>query len=159
MSEDFEVRKMREGDVAQVIDMIRRLKLLNQEFDPTFQVAEPPVEEVSDSLHEAMKQEKQHILLVADTGGRAVGIVKADIHDRIHYLPRQEARITEFYVMPEFRRKNLGRKLISELYRELRKREITMVSAEFPSLNLIALGFYKGLGYRDLVSVYGRHLD
>ncbi len=159
MNEETEVRKMKESDVTLVIDMIRRLKRLNQEFDPTFQVADPPAEEVRDSLNEAIKQEKKHILLVAEADGKAVGIVKADVHDRIYYLPRQEARITEFYVMPEFRRKMLGRKLITELYRELRKRNITMVSAEFPSSNLIALGFYKGLGYRNLVSVYGRHLD
>lgn len=159
MTEEVEVRRMKESDVAQVIDMIHRLKLLNQEFDPTFQVAEPPADEVRESLKEAMKQEKRNIMLVVDSGGKAVGVVKADIHERIHYLPRQEARITEFYVMPEFRRKMLGKQLITELYRELRKRGITMVSAEFPSLNLIALGFYKGLGYRNLVSVYGRHLE
>lgn len=159
MSDEAEIRKMKEGDVTLVIDMIHRLKLLNQEFDPTFQIAEPPVEEVKQSLRDAVKQEKQHILLVAEADGKVVGIVKADIHDRIYYLPRQEARITEFYIMPEFRRRMLGKKLISELYKELKKRKISMVSAEFPSLNLIALGFYKSLGYRDIVSVYGRHLE
>ena len=159
MSDEIEVRKMKDSDVGQVIDMMHRLKRLNQEFDPTFQVSDPPAEEVRESLNEAIKQEKKHILLVADADGKAVGIVKADIHDRIYYLPRQDARITEFYVMPEFRRRMLGRKLISELYRELKKRNITMVSAEFPSSNLIALGFYRGLGYRNIVSVYGRHLE
>ena len=159
MSEDAEVRKMKEGDVGTVIDMIHRLKLLNQEFDPTFQIAEPPVEEVRQSLQDALKQEKKHIMLVAEADGKAVGIVKADVHDRIYYLPRQEARITEFYVMPEFRRRMLGKDLISELNKELKKRKITMVSAQFPSLNLIALGFYRSLGYRDIVSVYGRHLE
>ena len=159
MNEEVEVRKMKESDLGQVIDMIHRLKLLNQEFDPTFQVAAPPAEEVREALREAMKQEKQHIMLVVDSGGKAVGLVKADIRDRIHYLPKQEARITEFYIMPEFRRKMLGRKLISELYKELKRRDITLVSAEFPSLNLIALGFYKSLGYRNLVSVYGRPLE
>ncbi len=158
MSDEPEIRKMKESDVGAVMDMIHRLKLLNQEFDPTFQVAEPPADEVKESLREAIRQEKQYIMLVVEAEGKAVGVVKADIHNRIYYLPRQEARITEFYVMPEFRRKMLGKKLISQLYSELGRRGITMVSAEFPSLNLIALGFYKGMGYRDIVSVYGRHL-
>lgn len=159
MSENIAVRKMKESDIEAGLDQIIRLKRLNAEFDNTFNVAEESRDEFRDHLKEALEDEKKYIVLVAEASGKLVGLVKVDIHSRLYYKPKYEARVVEFYVMPEYRRKNTGKLLMDDLYKELRARKIKLITAEFPSLNLIALGFYKGIGYREIISVYGKLLD
>ncbi len=159
MSEDIEIRKMKNEDLDAALDQVIRLKRLNAEFDSTFNVAEESRDEFRDHLKEALGDHEKYIVLVAESGSKVVGLVKVDIHSRLYYKPKLEARIVEFYVMPEYRRKNTGKLLMDELYRILRERKIKLITAEFPSLNLIALGFYKGIGYREIVSVYGKLLD
>ena len=156
MSEDIEIRKMKENDVEQVMELVLRLKRLNAEFDSTFDVAEDSGDEIKQHLIDAAKDQKNFIVLVGVDGQKIVGIIKVDLHGRIYYKPKTEARIVEFYIMPEYRRKNLGRMLMNEVYDELNKKGIRLVTAEFPALNLIALDFYKKIGYREIVSVYGK---
>lgn len=156
MIDELNIRKMKEEDVEQVMDLVMRLKRLNAEFDSTFDVVEDSDEEIRQHIAEAAKDQKNHIVFVGSVGSKIVGIVRVDLHSRIYYKPKTEARIVEFYVMPEFRRKNLGRMLMNEVYDELNKKGIKLVTAEFPALNLIALEFYKKIGYREIVSVYGK---
>ncbi len=159
MSKEILIRNMKEAELDASLDQIVRLKRLNAEFDSAFNVAEESKKEFRDHLKEALSDQTKYIVLVAECRGKVVGLLKVDIHSRLYYKPSQEARIVEFYVMPEYRRKNTGKDLMDELYRRLREKKINLVTAEFPSLNLIALGFYKGIGYREMISVYGRILD
>jgi ribosomal protein S18 acetylase RimI-like enzyme len=41
----------------------------------------------------------------------------------------------------------------------MRKRNIGVVTAEFPALNLIALNFYQKIGYREVGKVFGKTID
>lgn len=159
MSEKIVIRSIKKEDVETALDQIVRLKKLNAEFDSTFDVAEESMNDFRDHLLEALDDSEKYIVLVAVAGSKVVGLIKVDIHSRLYYKPKYEARIVEFYVMPEYRRKDAGKLLMDELYRIMRKKRIKLVTAEFPSLNLIALGFYKGQGYREIVSVYGKMLD
>lgn len=159
MSEEIKIRRMESGDVETALDQIIRLKRLNAEFDSVFTVAEESRNEFKEHLLEALKDNERYIVLVAEHTSKVVGMIRVDINKRLYYNPKLEARIEEFYVMPEYRRKNTGKLLMDELYRVLKERKIKLITAEFPSLNLIALGFYKGIGYREIVSVYGKVID
>ncbi len=159
MTEDIVVRNMKGEDLDFALDQIVRLKRLNSEFDNAFNVAEESKEDFKKHLKVALEDNNNYIVLVAESKGKVVGLIKVDVHRRLYYKPPLEARIVEFYVMPEYRRKNTGKLLMDELYKRLKEKKIHLVTAEFPSLNLIALGFYKGIGYREMVSIYGKMLD
>ncbi len=58
--------------------------------------------------------------------------------------------------MPEFRARGAGSALIDELKKIVNKREIKMITAEFPSMNIIAVNFYKDLGFRELIKIYAK---
>ncbi|OWP56656.1 MAG: GNAT family N-acetyltransferase [Thermoplasmatales archaeon B_DKE] len=159
LEDNVKVRRMRPEDMESVIDMVRRLKKINEEFDSSFIVRDDIKTEAENYLNDTMKDQEKYILLVAELKKKVVGIIKVDVLERICYEPRHEARIVEFYVMPEYRRKKVGHALMDEVSTILKKRGISLISAEFPSLNLIALGFYKKNGYRDLVSIYGKQIS
>jgi ribosomal protein S18 acetylase RimI-like enzyme len=159
MKDKIVVREMLAADIDGSVDLILRLKKLNGEFDSIFVVSDKAKKDAEDRLKEAVKNPERHISLLAERGGKILGVLLINILDRCYYLPEKEARITDFYIMPEFRRSGAGKMLISRSYEELKKRKISIITAEFPSQNLIALRFYKSLGYREIVGIYGKVLE
>ncbi len=157
MKKEIEIRRIKENEIDSVVDLFVRLKKLNNEFDSTFKVSENVQEEAKKVLKNIVNS-PDHILIGAFEGKNVIGVMNTVILKRSCYEPKDEARIMEFYIMPEHRSKGIGKAMISELYKILKEKNITLVTAEFPSLNLIALNFYKKLEWREIVSVYGKTL-
>ncbi len=153
------VRKAKEGDIDQFMSMIMRMKKLNGEFDPLFRTREGDDTSIRDYYLKCINDHEHFITLVAVKKDKIMGLVKAEIRERISYEPSRELRIVDLYIMPEFRRKNVGNMLLSGIYSEMKKLGISIITAEFPSLNLIALNFYEKIGYRQITSVYGKNIE
>ncbi|MHB8361607.1 MAG: GNAT family N-acetyltransferase [Thermoplasmataceae archaeon] len=155
----IEVREAVESDLKSFIDLIERMKRLNGEFDPLFTVEEEKRLEAEKFYMNCIKDKENFIVIVAEIEKKLVGILKAEIRKRIYYTPDREARIIDLYIMPEFRRNKVGAALLDLFYGKLKQRGITIVTAEFPALNLIALNFYKKIGYRNISSVFGTTIE
>jgi ribosomal protein S18 acetylase RimI-like enzyme len=147
------IRAARPQDVDAAAGLVVRLKGLNGEFDPMFTVSEGSLETAKKYLHEAITSQN-HVVLVADLKGKIVGVTKADLNDRKFYEPRKQGSIIEFYILPEFRRKKLGDELLQQTIHKLKQKGAQVVTAEFPSHNLIATSFYEKRGFRKLICVY-----
>lgn len=154
----LELGKLEENDIEKVLDLVLRLKKLNQEFDSIFEVNEDSREDAIKLLKGIAADRECYFAQVAKSKGKIAGVIVAEFRKRVFYLPPMEARILEIYIMPEFRRSSVGQLLVDSLYTEGKKRNIDLVTAEFPSLNVIALNFYKKMGYREIVSVYGKQI-
>ncbi|WP_054842731.1 GNAT family N-acetyltransferase [Vulcanisaeta distributa] len=152
------IREARESDVDAMVDLVVRLKRLNSEFDPLFSARNDCAERAREYLMNAIRDNKNHLILVAeDMGGKIVGVLKADIRERLFYSPSIEGAIVDFYVMPEYRRKGLGRMMLERAITMLRERGAQLITAEFPTQNQIAINFYNKMGgFRSLVSIYAR---
>jgi ribosomal protein S18 acetylase RimI-like enzyme len=150
------LREARESDVETLIDLVVRLKRLNSEFDPLFSARNDCAERAREYLLNAIHDSKGHLILVAEDMGKIVGVLKADIRERLFYSPSIEGAIVDFYVMPEYRRKGLGRMMLEKAIVMLRERGAQLITAEFPTQNQIAINFYNKMGFRSLVSVYAR---
>ncbi|WP_075057618.1 GNAT family N-acetyltransferase [Thermogymnomonas acidicola] len=161
MKAQIEIRRMEERDLGgTAADLVLRLKRLNEEFDSVFEVAEDAREKIEEMLARFASDRENHLVMVAESGGKVVGIVFVTVVDRSFYSPKEEARIVDFYIMPEFRRKGIGKMLIERVTRELNEKGVRFVTAEFPSHNLIALNFYRGgIGFREILSVYGKPIE
>jgi ribosomal protein S18 acetylase RimI-like enzyme len=152
------VREAKPQDVDQAADLVVRLKKLNEEFDSMLKVRADALERAKKYLDEAIQGDGS-VVMVADVGGKVIGLVKADLKDRFFYDPRTEGVIIEFYVLPEYRRRKLGQDLINETIKQLRKRGAEMISAEFPMQNMIAVNFYNKLGFRPMIGIYGTPVE
>lgn len=155
---EYEIRKAETKDVDSIVEMVRRLKLLNGEFDRHFTVKENFRDEVKNYLKSCIENPDGFVIHVAEENSKIIGILKIDIHRRIYYNPAIEARITEFYIMPEYRRKGLGSDLMHSCVEELKSRKVEILTTEFPTLNLIAMNFAKGKGFKEMISVLVRDL-
>jgi GNAT superfamily N-acetyltransferase len=150
------IRLMEKKDIESVMEQLLRLKHLNEEFDPLLKVSIGNEKEISEKLTKIIDDRENHINLVAEEGKQIIGMIMSDIVFRIYYDPKYEARIREFYVIPEFRGKGIGLKLIGKLKEIAAERNIKMITAEFPSLNLLASNFYKSIDFKELIKIYSK---
>jgi len=151
------IRPARREDLDAITQLIVRLKRLNAEFDPLLEVV-PEIVEVSHKYVENALESPSSVLLVAVDGDKVVGVFKGDVEDRIFYKPRFAGVIREFYVLPEYRRKGIGKRLMMEGIELLRKKGAELIMASFPALNEIAVNFYKKMNFRPIEYLFAKEI-
>jgi ribosomal protein S18 acetylase RimI-like enzyme len=72
------------------------------------------------------------------------------------YNPHVEGLVTDFYILPEYRRKALGNQMISQASAELKKMGAQIIVADVPSQNEIATRFYVKRGFRSLNQFFAK---
>ncbi len=149
------LRRATRTDADEIVDLVVRLKRLNNEFDPLFGVV-PDARKRAEKYVEATFGQGKSLLLVATTGDKVVGAVRAEIRDRLFYEPSREGYITELYILPEFRRKQLGHAILDRVTDELTKMGAEIIVADLPSRNEIGVHFYTKRGFRRLVETFAR---
>ncbi len=157
MRPDPVIRRAREQDLEVIVNLLVRNKRLNEEFDPMLTVT-GEIEEVARKYASEALKDPNALVLVCEEGGRVVGFLKADVVDRLFYEPRREGVIREFYLLPEFRRRGVGRTMIEKAFEELRSMGAGIITAEFPSQHKIAVSFYESLGFRPIISKYAKEV-
>jgi ribosomal protein S18 acetylase RimI-like enzyme len=150
-------RDARKGDADAVTDLVVRLKRLNEEFDTMLKVRDDVREQAKAYVTNALK-DRDSIIIVAEREGRVMGFVKVEILDRIFNEPGTEGRVQEFYIMPEFRKHEIGTELMRHALGKLKQRGIHLVSAEFPSQNRISVEFYAKQGFRPITNIHAKML-
>ncbi len=157
MRPDPVIRRASERDLEAIVNLLVRNKRLNEEFDPMLTVTNE-IEEVARKYASEALRDQNSLVLVCEEGGRVVGFLKADVIDRLFYEPRREGVIREFYLLPEFRRRGIGRTMIEKAFEELRSMGAGIITAEFPSQHKIAVSFYENLGFRPIISKYAKEV-
>lgn len=151
--ETIRIRKAAKTDVSAVADLIVRVKRLNSEFDPLFGVTPDAKERAERYIADSIGSPKTTVLVALD-GDKIIGVLRAEIRERLFYLPRVEGYITEFYILPEHRRKQLGHEILNEAAKGLMKMGAEIIVAELPSRNEIGVHFYSKRGFRRLLEVF-----
>ncbi|MGC9148559.1 MAG: GNAT family N-acetyltransferase [Sulfolobales archaeon] len=146
----YKIRFAEKKDIDKLVDLVVRLKKLNEEFDPLYAVREDIVDATKNYLANSFDREDVFIL-VAESGEKIIGLIRVEIRSRVFYQPLFEGVITDLYVCPVYRNKGVGGLLIEEAINVLRGRGISLVSAEFPPMNKIAVDFYQKKGFKPLL--------
>jgi len=158
MPSNISVRTAKDEDLSRLTDLVSRLKRLNGEFDPLLAPVDNLEEEARKYLQSTMK-DSDSIVLVLEEGGNVGGVLIAKIIDRCFYSPRKVGQITDVYLMPEYRRRGMGYRIVDEAEKLLRSKGAEMIFAEFPMKNVIAEGFYRKLGFREITGVFAKEVQ
>jgi ribosomal protein S18 acetylase RimI-like enzyme len=151
----LQIRRARKEDLGAVADLIVRTKRLNNEFDPLFAVV--PDARARAEKHVAVSiASRDKLLLVAAEGPKVVGVLRAEMRERLFYEPHMEGFVTDFYILPEYRRKALGNEMIQRAAVELKKMGAEIIVADVPAQNEIANKFYMKRGFRSLSILVGK---
>ncbi len=65
------------------------------------------------------------------------------------WISFEEAQITNVAVVPEYRGNGNGRALMEELIRRVKEKGVTAMTLEVRPSNVVALGLYESLGFKD----------
>ena len=151
----LQIRRARKEDLAAVADLIVRTKKLNNEFDPLFAVV-PDARARAEKHVTGSIESPDKLLLVAAEGSKVVGVLRAEMRERIFYEPHMEGFVTDFYILPEYRRKALGNEMIQKAATELKRMGAQIIVADVPAQNEIANRFYIKRGFRSLSNLVGK---
>jgi len=151
----LQIRRARKEDLGAVADLIVRTKRLNNEFDPLFAVV-PDARARAEKHVSGSIESPDKLLLVAAEGSKVVGVLRAEMRERIFYEPHMEGFVTDFYILPEYRRKALGNEMIQKAATELKKMGAQIIVADVPAQNEIANRFYIKRGFRSLSNLVGK---
>lgn len=151
----LQIRHAKKEDLAAVVDLIVRTKRLNNEFDPLFAVV-PDVKSRAERHVASSIGAPDKLLLVAAEGSKIVGVLRAERRQRLFYEPHEEGFITDFYILPEHRRKALGNEIMQKASAELKRMGAQIIVADVPAQNEIANRFYSKRGFRSLTNLVGK---
>jgi ribosomal protein S18 acetylase RimI-like enzyme len=153
----FRIRYAEKKDLDQIVELVVRLKKLNEEFDPLYTVREDIQEVAREYISKSFDREEV-FMLVAEDGNKIVGVIRVEIRSRLFYQPIFSGVITDLYVSPSYRVKGVGTALLDEAVKILRDRGISIVCAEFPPMNKIAVDFYQKRGFKPLLYTFFKEI-
>jgi ribosomal protein S18 acetylase RimI-like enzyme len=151
----LQIRRAKKEDLDAVADLIVRTKRLNNEFDPLFAVV-PDAKARAEKHVTGSIGSPDRLLLVAAEGSKIVGVLRAEMRERLFYEPHREGFVTDFYILPEYRRKALGNEMIQKAATELKNMGAQIIVADVPAQNDIANRFYLKRGFRALSNLVGK---
>ena len=151
----MQIRRVKKEDLDAVADLIVRTKRLNNEFDPLFAVV-PDAKARAEKHVTGSIGSPDRLLLVAAKGSKIVGVLRAEMRERLFYEPHREGFVTDFYILPEYRRKALGNEMIQKAATELKNMGAQIIVADVPAQNDIANRFYLKRGFRALSNLVGK---
>ncbi|WP_229768081.1 GNAT family N-acetyltransferase [Sulfodiicoccus acidiphilus] len=146
------VREAKKEDAERIIELMVRLKKLNEEFDPLYTVRQDIYDVVKKFVEASMGKENVAMIVAEDQ--EVIGFVRLEIRSRMFYEPTMEGVITDLYVLPPYRRKGVGKVLIDAAIKELKSRGVYLASAEFPPMNKISVDFYQRRGFKPLLYTF-----
>jgi ribosomal protein S18 acetylase RimI-like enzyme len=153
------VRPATAADIPALVPLLVRLKRLNEEFDPLLKVR-ADVEAKAAQVLKADIANPHAIVLAAEGVGpdkdKVIGVVRAQVRERLFYVPEQEGVILDIYLLPLYRRHGVGEYLLRETTSRLKEKGAGVVTAEFPTQNEIAVRFYAKRGFRPITSLHAR---
>jgi ribosomal protein S18 acetylase RimI-like enzyme len=153
------LRPARASDVPPLVQLLLRLKRLNEEFDPLLKVRPDAEERAAEILKHDIADPEAIVLAAEGVGAdkdKVVGVVRARIRDRPFYTPEKEGVILDIYLLPLYRRRGVGEYLLQELSTALKAKGAGVLTAEFPVQNEIAIRFYTKQGFRPITTLHAR---
>ncbi len=139
--------------------LLVRLKRLNSEFDPLLTVRADIQEKALHILQNDLADKNSLLLAVEGSGddkGKVIGVARGAVRERTFYSPTKEGVIMDIYLMPAYRRSGEGALLLKETMERLKTMGAGIVTAEFPSQNVIAVKFYAKHGFRPITSHHAK---
>ncbi|MCI4336312.1 MAG: GNAT family N-acetyltransferase [Thermoplasmata archaeon] len=153
------LRAATEADIPALVPLLVRLKRLNEEFDPLLKVRADVEERAAQVLRADLGNPNSVVLAAEGVGAdkdRVIGVVRAQVRERLFYAPEQEGVILDIYLLPLYRRHGVGEFLLRETTARLKEKGAGVVTAEFPTQNEIAVRFYAKRGFRPITSLHAK---
>lgn len=143
----YKIRECRREDLEEVIAINRRC--LPENYAPIF--------------FEEMREKYPDLFYVAEVDGKIVGYIMCREEAAGFDLPRFRAKrrghIISIAVLPEYRRRGIGRSLLAKALDSMRMRRLEECILEVRVSNTAAINLYKKLGFKIVSQIPFYYMD
>ncbi len=160
--DNLAIRRAASSDVERIVE----LRLLLQEHA---EKSNPLIWRMTEEGKKLLKQKVENDLadsnifvLLAEADGEIIGYVQGEVTRRVDYLPRTVGHVSLMYVVKQFRRKGVGRRLMKELCKFFNSNNVEDLTVRYIIGNKEAGGFWRKLGFESIItmsSTYPKELD
>ena len=160
--DNLAIRRAASSDVERIVE----LRLLSQEHAER---SNPLVWRMTEEGKKLLKQKVEddladndiHVLL-AEVDGEIIGYVQGEVTRRSDHMPRTVGQVSLMYVVKQFRRNGVGRRLVKELCKFFNSNKAEDLTVRYIIGNKEAEGFWRKLGFESIIttsSTYPKELD
>ena len=156
------IRRAATSDVKRIVE----LRLLSQEHA---EKSNPLIWRITEEGKKLLKQKVENDLansnvqvLLAEADGEVIGYVQGEVTRRSDHMPRTVGQVSLMYVVKQFRRKGVGRRLVKELCKFFNSNKAEDLTVRYIIGNKEAEGFWRKLGFESIIttsSTYPKELD
>jgi len=160
--DNLTIRRAVSSDVERIVE----LRLLSQEHSER---SNPLVWRITEEGKQLIEQKVETdladsnvLVLLAEADGEVIGYVRGEVTSRSDHVPRIVGQISLMYVVKQFRRKGVGRRLMKELCSFFDANKVEDLTVRYIIGNKEAEGFWRKLGFEPMImtsSTYPRELD
>jgi len=145
------VRRAKSRDMAFIIELWKQLSQEHAELDDRFALR-PEAEIVWARWAGQRLRDEASIVLIAESGEDCVGYLLGHTDEaQPIFKHRSYGTVTDLFVVPEFRRKGIGSKLLEETLSFFRSRGIGHVRLNVLARDKRSRAFYEKHGFGDFV--------
>ena len=140
--------EIRSANLSSPADVQAVLEILDNYAREPVGGGAPLSEDVRQRLAPALQQQPQALVLLGCVNGRAVGLATC-FQGFSTFAARPLLNVHDLAVLPEFRRRGVGRALLLAAERHARERGCCKLTLEVREDNVTARGLYAERGFRD----------
>jgi ribosomal protein S18 acetylase RimI-like enzyme len=160
--DNLTTRRAATSDVKRIVE----LRLLSQEHA---EKSNPLIWRITEEGKKLLKQKVENDLanssvqvLLAEADGEVIGYVQGEVTRRSDHMPRTVGQVSLMYVVKQYRRKGVGKRLVKELCKFFNSNKAEDLTVRYIIGNKEAEGFWRKLGFEPIIttsSTYPRELD
>ena len=155
--DNLTIRRAASSDVERIVE----LRLLSQEHA---EKSNPLIWRITKEGKKLLKQKVGNDLadsniqvLLAEADGKTIGYVQGEVTCRSDHMPTTVGQVSLMYVVKQFRRKGVGRRLVKELCKFLGSNKAEDLTVRYIIGNKEAEGFWRKLGFEPIITTSSTH--
>jgi ribosomal protein S18 acetylase RimI-like enzyme len=155
--DNLTIRRASSSDVERIVE----LRLLSQEHA---EKSNPLIWRITKEGKKLLKQKVENDLadsniqvLLAEADGEIIGYVQGEVTCRSDHMPTTVGQVSLMYVVKQFRRKGVGRRLVKELCKFFGSNKAEDLTVRYIIGNREAEGFWRKLGFEPIITTSSTH--
>jgi ribosomal protein S18 acetylase RimI-like enzyme len=149
MNVELEVRRAAEEDVPGLLGLWREMMDFHAEVDPRLRPLAPPEGERAWEKHlrEDLLGQESACVLVAERGGRIVGMIVGLLRDVYPvFEPERRGFVSDISMAADARRQGVGRALLQSLVAWFKERGASRAELRVADANPVSRAFWRAMG-------------
>jgi ribosomal protein S18 acetylase RimI-like enzyme len=160
--DNFIIRRAVSSDVERIVELRLLLQEHAEKSNPLiWRITEDGKKLLKQKVENELADSNIHVLL-AEADGEIIGYVQGEVTRRSDHVPRTVGQVSLMYVVKQFRRKGVGRRLMKELCKFFNSNKTEDLTVRYIIGNKEAEEFWRKLGFESIIttsSTYPKELD